>query len=59
VEERGKVPRAQAPPTDVVFSFRFLDTTSNPKFSLGDCEDGYFEILLERLLKESARATAA
>lgn len=34
---------------DVIFSFKYLDLHSNPKFSIGGCGESYMEKLLLRL----------
>jgi len=47
----GKIPAPVPPPDYVVFSFKYLDLTSNSKFSLEHCPDPrqYAEKFLERL----------
>ena len=45
---RGLITIPEPPVDKMRFSFRFFDS-SNPKFSLQDCQSGYLETLLDRL----------
>lgn len=47
----GRIPHPvlTSPPDSLLFSFKHLDLTSNPKFSLARCRNGYLSKLLERL----------
>jgi hypothetical protein len=42
-------PRTDKSPDSLVFSFKHLDLTTNPKFMPAKCKDGYIAKLLERL----------